>query len=386
MLLAFTLLFLFGFLLYVEMHFLKKNVKKLKIRILVNGTRGKSSVTEYIAAGLRNVSGNTIAKITGVRPTIIYTDEKQELIKRKGPARVQEQTKIIRLAAKNSADVMVLECMSINPELQKLESRIFKPHVYVVTNIREDHREHMGKTIEEEVRSICSAIPRDSVIVSGEEKYLKEIQSFAESRNSRVVLPKRYANLNFDGLPPGVFISNVTIAVTVCEIMGVDPDKSLASISDYISRKDLSLQEINIPQRGVKFLNGFDVNDVPSAIAFLKYWLKIIGEEPELIIIFNTRADRPYRSLDFAKWLATLENVKYIILTGDHFHFTSRMLILNGFRAERIISWNKADIKNIKNSLIQIASSGEIVVGMANIAGDGFRILQSINEINKMAM
>jgi gamma-polyglutamate synthase len=385
MLLAFTLLFLFVCFLYVEMHFVKKSLRKLKIRVLVNGTRGKSSVTEYIAAGLRNASGNTFAKITGVRPTIIYSDGKQELIKRRGPARVQEQIKIIRLATKNNVDVMILECMSINPELQKLESSIFKPHVYVITNIREDHREHMGKTIEEEVHSICSAIPRDSVIVSGEEKYLKGIQSYAESQNSRVVLLKSYASLNFDGLPPGVFISNVAIAMTVCEIMGVEPENSFASISQYISEKKIPLQEINIEQRKVSFLNGFDVNDVPSAIEFIKYWLEIIGGSRELIIIFNTRADRPYRSVDFAKWLATLERVKYIILTGNHIHFASRILCLNGFQVERIIKWNDADIKNIKNSLTQISSSEEIVVGMANIAGDGFKILQSLNEFNKMA-
>jgi hypothetical protein len=145
------------------------------------------------------------------------------------------------------------------------------------------------------------------------------------------------------------------------------------------------LQEINIEQRKVSFLNGFDVNDVPSAIEFLKYWLEIIGDERELVIILNTRADRPYRSVDFSKWLATLEKVKYIILTGNHIHFASRTLILNGFQVEKIIKWNGTDIKNIKIRLTQIASSKEIVVGIANIAGDGFRILESINEINKMA-
>ena len=40
----------------------------IPIRIHVNGSRGKSSVTRLIAAGLRSGGLNTIAKVTGSAP------------------------------------------------------------------------------------------------------------------------------------------------------------------------------------------------------------------------------------------------------------------------------------------------------------------------------
>lgn len=43
----------------------KRNVEAIPIRVHVNGTRGKSSVTRLIAAGLRAGGRKTVAKITG---------------------------------------------------------------------------------------------------------------------------------------------------------------------------------------------------------------------------------------------------------------------------------------------------------------------------------
>ena len=69
-----TLLFLILFLIsigLIEIYFHKKALKNLPIRIHVNGTRGKSSVTRLIAAGLRESGLNTYAKTTGTTPRII---------------------------------------------------------------------------------------------------------------------------------------------------------------------------------------------------------------------------------------------------------------------------------------------------------------------------
>ena len=51
-----------------------KSLKTIPHRIHVNGTRGKSSVTRLIAAGIRESGIKTFAKTTGTIPRII--DEK----------------------------------------------------------------------------------------------------------------------------------------------------------------------------------------------------------------------------------------------------------------------------------------------------------------------
>src|SRR5687768_2797499 len=50
----------------------KKHLSKLKIRVHVNGTRGKSSVTRLIAAGLREGGIVTCAKTTGTLARLIH--------------------------------------------------------------------------------------------------------------------------------------------------------------------------------------------------------------------------------------------------------------------------------------------------------------------------
>jgi len=71
-------------------------------------------------------------------------NEKSFQIKRKSAARVTEKFKMIKRAAKNNVDAIILECMSIKPELQIIESKVLNPHYYVITNIREDHLEELG--------------------------------------------------------------------------------------------------------------------------------------------------------------------------------------------------------------------------------------------------
>ena len=69
-----TILILILFLILIgslEIYFHRKALENIPIRIHVNGTRGKSSVTRLIAAGLRSGGIRTIAKTTGTAPRVI---------------------------------------------------------------------------------------------------------------------------------------------------------------------------------------------------------------------------------------------------------------------------------------------------------------------------
>ena len=80
-------------------------------KLHVNGTRGKSSVTRLIAAGLRNGKHKVFAKTTGTEPKFIFPDGTEELISRRGPANIRENIKLIKTAVDNGADTIVFECM-----------------------------------------------------------------------------------------------------------------------------------------------------------------------------------------------------------------------------------------------------------------------------------
>ena len=377
MLLTFGSLVIVLIFLFIESYLVKRHVRKIQLRIHINGTRGKSSVTEYIAAGLRTRE-KVLCKVTGIKPTITYPDGHNEIINRRGRARVKEQFMMINLASKLSVDALVLECMSILPELQKLESRIFSPEYYIITNIRDDHREEMGSTLEEQAEAICSAIPINTTVLTSEDKFLPLIKKHAEKRKSSVVFVNKLDDRFIESVPDGIFPLNIALALEACRLAGLDMDLSFTNIIKEINKKPDPLIVLKSKEKEIWFVDGFAVNDVPSAEDFIKYWQNKNSNFQELIFIFNTRNDRPVRSVQFSGWIGTVKNLSKVVLTGTHIPRAQREIIKAGFDKNKIYIWNNGKIKKAFESLQSITQNNALVFGLGNIAGDGFTILESL--------
>src|SRR5690606_34989028 len=95
-----------------------ENLRRIPIRIHVNGTRGKSSVTRLIAAALREAGLLTCAKTTGTLARMILPDGREVPIFRPAGANIIEQGRIVGAAAAYGAQALVVECMALQPELQ----------------------------------------------------------------------------------------------------------------------------------------------------------------------------------------------------------------------------------------------------------------------------
>jgi poly-gamma-glutamate synthase PgsB/CapB len=356
---------------------LKRNVNNLQLRIHVNGTRGKSSVTEYIAASIGNAKPSVMAKITGIVPTIMLNGEKQT-IKRVGITRVQEQIGVIKRASRKKTDTLVMECMSISPELQRLESTFFRPHIYVITNIKDDHREEMGKTLEEQANSICSAIPENCIVVTDEKLFLPKIEKFATRMKSRVVVSEGVSQSLLQSIPDSVFVENVALALSVCKAAGIDNQLAEQGIMDYVKTLKSPLTHLNYKGKEILFLNAFAVNDVDSTSNFIDHWKQILGKNYKTTILFNTRADRPIRSDLFAEWIAKIPFIENVIVIGDHSSRAKRSLLRFGLAVERIHVWNQKKMKNFKENLLSSIPDDSLVVGVGNISGSGFRVINEL--------
>lgn len=346
-----------------------ERVAFLRHRIIVNGTRGKSSVVELIHAGLS--SEPTLGKITGVTPQLILPDSTHSVIKRRGRARVQEQIRTLKTGVRLRVNNIVLECMSINPELQKLETRVLRPTVYVITNIRDDHFEVMGKTLSEQAESICNAIPENSVVVTGEVDFLRLIKEKAKEKKSKVIavsLPEGESDFNKH---------NSAIALEVCRLSGVEKRDAAGRIE--AKAEELSTDVYDLPGDS-KFINGFAVNDTPSAEKFLEKFRTQFNYLRKLVIVLNTRNDRPFRSLEFARWIKGIENddLYSIVLTGTHTGYTARKLKKLGISRDKIMIWRNKDFKSAANAFQKAGFDKSLILGIGNIAGEGFRFLQSL--------
>lgn len=362
-----------------EKYIIQRGVRSLQLRIHVNGTRGKSSVTEYIAAGLSDLSPGIMAKITGIVPAIIINGEPHP-IRRRGMARVQEQFHTILSAARSGAKSLVLECMSISPELQRLESRIFRPHIYVITNIRDDHREEMGENISVQVDSICSAIPPDCIVVTGEVRFLDRIREYADAVNSPVICARDPGPEIVSGIPDGVFAENVSLAMAVCELAGAEIKGALKRIKELLTARPSPMVTIRHDDREIRFLNAFAANDIDSTVSLLDRWLTATGHQGKTSILFNTRADRPVRTDLFAGWIAAnSSSVDQVIITGDHSARARYSIIRKGFDSTRIHSWRRKQVKTLVDNLFSLLDDRSLVIGVGNISGEGLNIVKLLS-------
>ncbi len=362
-------------LLLVEYYVLRKATQSFVYRIIVNGTRGKSSVTAYLAAGLRANGVTTFAKITGIVPTIISGNDEEQLIKRRGAPRVHEQFRMIRLAAKKKAQAIVLECMSLHPENQRIETKALRPTLYVITNIGDDHFEEMGKTQNERIASICSAIPANSTVITIADENLTEIRNIASSKNTRVLTTGDF--VKDTELPDGIFCQNINLALTALQAMGLDPEAAIKPVINYAANFKNPVSTWQCDGHTLFFVNGFAVNDPPSAAVFIDYWRDKLIPGAKVNIILNTRADRPGRTRLFCLWLNDLPFIERILITGNHSNAAARMLS-NRTPGKTAIIVNADQVAETIERMAGEFNTDSIFIGIGNIAGSGFKIIEHI--------
>jgi gamma-polyglutamate synthase len=378
MLIVTVLLGLVLVILVFEKAVIQRCVDSIPLRIHVNGTRGKSTVTEYIGAGILGAQIDVLTKVTGIIPAFFYNGV-EHIIKRTGAPRVHEQVGLIRLASKLKVKGVVMECMSISPELQRIESSVFQPHIYAITNIRNDHFEEMGRTIEELADHICNAIPANCKVVTNEIRFLNKIKDKAALRNS-MVIPVSELNLEPEvNLPFGVFTENLCLALAVCNVAGIDHKLAREGILKQIYGTRSPLITIKTEDKEFSFLNAFAANDVDSTKAVMDHWQKKLGYTGKISLIFNTRADRPLRTELFTSWISGMSStIEHIVITGSHADRAKLSLQRKGVLDEKIHVRKDKYLHDLKSDLLQIAGDRTLVIGIGNIGGSGFKILNEL--------
>src|SRR6266540_7415488 len=86
--------------LHVEWRLHRSALRRIPIRIHVNGTRGKSSVTRLIAAMLRAHGIPTVAKTTGTTARLILPDGSERPVFRDGRPTIRELAWAMRRASR----------------------------------------------------------------------------------------------------------------------------------------------------------------------------------------------------------------------------------------------------------------------------------------------
>lgn len=212
------------------------SLNQIPTRVLVNGIRGKSSITRLCAGALRGGGLVTVAKTTGTAARFIHPDATEEPIYRKfGLSNIVEQIGIVRRAATYRPHALVIECMAVMPALQEInQEKLIRSTIGVLCNVREDHLEEMGPTLDDVARSLSRSMPVGGVCVTAEKDRLHILQEEADKRNCRLVSvdPELVSDAELRGFSWFTFKENVAIALAVAELLGVERQTALQGMWD----------------------------------------------------------------------------------------------------------------------------------------------------------
>ena len=356
-----------------------RHVVRIPIRIHVNGTRGKSSVTRLIAGGLRAGGLRTFAKTTGTMARIVWPDGRETDVFRVGSPNIIEQTRIVRWAAECEAKAMVIECMAVTPELQPLaELRLIKSTVGVITNVRADHLDLMGPTVDDAARVLAQTAPVRGHLFTAERERLPILEKVARARGSQVHLTdeETVAAEDLAGFSYFEHAENVALALAVCAHLGVPRPTALAGM--HAAAPDPGVLQRYLVLSGVKqvtFVNAFAANDPDSTLLiWQRLGLDQIQDGVRRIVLANCREDRLQRSGQIADLLATRLRADHAVLTGHGTELVAYQAVSRGLPREQISDLGGLDAEQVYERVLNLVDTLGVVIGIGNIVGLGQEI------------
>lgn len=352
----------------LERHHALQNRKKLQHVIHVNGIRGKSTVTRLIDAGLRAGGFKVLCKTTGTVPMVIGTDNVARALRRRGRANIREQLDMLRLAVREDAQILVLECMAVDPVLQRVaQHEMVRADIGVITNVRLDHTAEMGETLEEICDSLSNTIPKNGVMFTADEQFFAQIARNGEKVGCRTVLALPKGNE-----PEFDFPENLALALAVCRHLGVPEETALEGMLHY-QRDPYALSLHRLPGGGI-FVNGLSINDPQSTRLVFERLAKRFGwDSGELILLINNRPDRGYRTEHMAMVAQALQPAQ-VWLLGASQRSAARAI---GKKApqlaiRRFLRAGELPLERIPQ--------GTVVFAVGNVAGPGHEVMRRVRE------
>ncbi|HSA94436.1 MAG TPA: poly-gamma-glutamate synthase PgsB [Acidobacteriota bacterium] len=380
---------------------------RVPVRVAVAGTRGKSSVARLIAAGLRESGVRVLAKTTGSRPVLIFPDGKEREIARAGTPSVREQVRLVSLAARERAEALVVETMSIGEECLRAEAgAILKPRLLALTNARPDHLEAMGGDGETVARALTAAFVENAEILLPAEEGRSVFEDAAKSVGARFVPVARDSG---DAVPPDFaerfpteFEPNIRLSLAALRALGVARDMALRgmarSVPDFGS---LRIWEIGLgtPRRRAFCVSAFAANEPESSVMAIAKARAMIGliwaPSPEipaeakasLVGLLCLREDRGDRTVQWVRAAASgfFDDFERVILAGGPAQAAARSLRRRHARGQsKFMSIRSFDPAAVMDEAVRAASGGPvIIIGLGNIVGAGERFVRHWQETGR---
>lgn len=331
----------FGLIIYglIEYQQHQKFIRSIPIRIHVNGTRGKSSVTRLIGAGLRAGGMKCITKVTGTFPRLILEEGEEVAIRRKEKANILEQLKITRFASKRNIDALIIECMALQPRFQEItEHQMVHATIGVITNVRLDHLDVMGPKLSNIAEALGKTIPKNSNFFTSEARSYDYLEKIALKRKT-IAHQSDKESVTDEEMQGFQYIEhkdNVALALDVCEHLGVNRADALAAMKEMIPDEGVLIRhELQEKGNRINFYNAFAANDPESSKMIWDSIMNMASEDEFKVVLLTTRIDRLDRAKQLVDLIAHGLDYDFILFMGEAQEQVKEMIVKAGIPKEK---------------------------------------------------
>lgn len=279
-------------------------IEPVRHRILVTGSRGKSSVVRLLHTAFEAAGVESWARITGVDPRELSPSGERRILRSAG-AHVEEMRWWLKHLPL-SAGAVVLENSAVMPEFQGLAAEWLKPHLTVFTNAVPDHQEAWGLNPGAAVSVLSEGVPPEGLVVVPE--------AMKEDDDLSCLLKQRSCRLVF--APPagkkqaGVKAINLGLAMEVIRQRGLPEAPTLAAMEGLSGDR----YDFRVVQRGgAEMALAFSANDLSSTQSLFR---SLGWDRSATRLVYNHRKDRPERFRSFQTWLRS-GDWREVLIVGD---------------------------------------------------------------------
>lgn len=365
-----------------------RNLHSIPTRVLVNGIRGKSSITRLCAGALRGGGLVTTAKTTGTAARFIHPDGSEEPVYRKfGIANVVEQIGIVRRAAAYRPDALVIECMAVMPDLQEInQSKLIRSTIGVLCNVREDHLAEMGPTLDDVARSLSRSMPVGGICLTAEKDRLAILQEEADKRNCRLIAvdPESVSDEEMRGFGWITFKENVAIALAVADLLKVN--RRLALEGMWAAPPDpgvLQVHRYRAGRRVVRFANVFAANDPESTLMNIDQLRAQGAIADPLHVIINCRPDRVERNGQMGALIPRVAPER-VVLIGEPTR-SARVAIPDEWQDRVVDLGGSRPSQELLRKIIGGVDRQASLVAIGNIHGQGELLIDELAKLETIA-
>ena len=301
------------------------------------GTRGKSGTERLKAALFHGLGYEVMSKTTGCEAMVIHSApgiEPREifLYRPYDKASIWEQRDVLQLASRMGAQVMLWECMALQPRyVEILSLEWMKDDIATLTNCYPDHEDLQGPAGRDVAETISRFIPQNSKVLTAEQEMTPVLQERAADRHTRCLpVGDREAEMIpqdlLDRFPYREHPRNIALVARLAEELGIGSEFAIVAMADHVVPDVGSLKVFPVAEhrgRRITYINGHSANE---RTGFLNNWRRTDMatfsplENPGIWTggVVNNRDDRVPRSRVFAAILAGDVSAHMLCLIGTN--------------------------------------------------------------------